>query len=112
MKVSLKSVFDQIPGRITEKWPEGEPFASVLGHGTMSVEVFAPRGHDAQEPHTQDELYFVVSGRAEFFHEAEHYSVSAGDVMFVPAYDRHHFEAISNDFVTWVVFWGPTGGER
>ena len=35
-----------------------------------------------------------------------------GDALFVAADDPHHFEAMSDDFVTWVVFWGPKGGER
>lgn len=31
--------------------------------------------------------------------------------MFVPAGMTHRFEDFSADFVTWVVFWGPEGGE-
>lgn len=112
MKVSLRDVTARIPGRVTDKWPDGEPFADALAHGTMSVEVFAPRGVDNQEPHDQDELYFVISGSAEFHHEAEKMQVVTGDVLFVPAKERHHFEKMSNDFATWVVFWGPKGGEK
>lgn len=111
MKVSLKDLMRRLPGPVTEAWPGGEPFALGLKHGTMSIEVFAPRGRDAQQPHDQDELYFVVSGTAEFLHEGERSSVAAGDALFVPAHDRHHFEKMSGDFVTWVVFWGPKGGE-
>jgi mannose-6-phosphate isomerase-like protein (cupin superfamily) len=33
------------------------------------------------------------------------------DVIFVPAGMEHRFEGFSDDFQTWVVFWGPTGGE-
>jgi quercetin dioxygenase-like cupin family protein len=36
----------------------------------------------------------------------------AGDAFFVPAGQVHRFEHFSDDFVTWVVFWGPPGGER
>lgn len=111
MKVSLESLVAKLPGAVTGKWPDGEPFTEALRHGTMSVEVFAPRGHDAQEPHDQDELYFVVSGSADFLHENARMAVTAGDCLFVPAHDRHHFEKMSGDFVTWVVFWGPKGGE-
>ena len=112
MKVSLRDVQARIPGPKTEKWPAGEPFAEALRHGTMSVEVFAPRGKDAQLPHDQDELYFVVGGRADFIHEGKRMTVATGDALFVPAHDRHHFEDMSEDFTTWVVFWGPKGGER
>jgi mannose-6-phosphate isomerase-like protein (cupin superfamily) len=34
-----------------------------------------------------------------------------GDVLFVPAGVEHRFEDFSDDFVTWVVFYGPEGGE-
>ncbi len=42
--------------------PGGERFAKVLEHGSMEVEVYAPRGTDPQKPHTRDELYVVVAG--------------------------------------------------
>ena len=34
-----------------------------------------------------------------------------GDVIFVEAGAVHRFEAYGDDFATWVVFWGPEGGE-
>jgi len=66
MKASLGDLLARLPGPRTEKWPDGEPFVTAFGHGTMSVEVFAPRGIDNQQPHRQDELYFVMSGQADF----------------------------------------------
>ncbi len=111
MKASLENLLARIPGPITKAWPLGEPFTEALRHGTMSVEVFAPRGLDTQQPHDQDELYFVVSGSSSFLHRGERHAVAQGDVLFVAAGDTHHFEAMSGDFVTWVVFWGPKGGE-
>jgi mannose-6-phosphate isomerase-like protein (cupin superfamily) len=77
----------------------------------MSVEVFAPRGEDRQQPHEQDELYFVVAGTAALVRGGDRLEVASGDVLFVPAREPHRFEAMSTDFVTWVVFWGPSGGE-
>lgn len=112
MKASLKELLARLPGPKTAAWPDGEPFTEALRHGSMSVEVFAPRGRDTQTPHSQDELYFVVSGTALFEHAGRRAAVTAGDVLFVPASDRHHFEEMSADFVTWVVFWGPQGGEQ
>ncbi len=111
VKVSSSDVLSQIPGPRTAEWPDGEPFADLLRHGSMSVEIFAPRGQDHQTPHEKDELYLIKSGNAAFFLREQAYSVSAGDVLFVPAEAPHHFEKISDDFVTWVVFWGPVGGE-
>ena len=92
-------------------WPEGEPFIDAMRRGTMSLEVFAPRGADHQTPHEQDELYIVATGTARFDHAGAVASVAAGDALFVPAGEPHHFLDMSEDFVTWVVFWGPKGGE-
>ena len=35
-----------------------------------------------------------------------------GDVLFVGAKVEHRFEDFSDDFATWVVFYGPRGGEQ
>jgi mannose-6-phosphate isomerase-like protein (cupin superfamily) len=108
---SLSDVLSKIPGKSTAEWPKGEPFADVLAHGTMSVEVFAPRYTDSQTPHDQDELYIVSVGTARFTVAGSSKIVQAGDVLFVPAYADHRFHDMSEDFVTWVIFWGPRGGE-
>ena len=89
----------------------GERFAKVLEHGTMEVEVYAPQGHDPQAPHSRDELYFIVSGSGEFVNGPERHPFGPGDALFVPAGVEHRFENFTEDFATWVVFYGPEGGE-
>jgi mannose-6-phosphate isomerase-like protein (cupin superfamily) len=91
--------------------PENKTFAEVLGHGSLSIEIYAPRGVDPQTPHRRDELYVVVSGRGEFVNGPDRHPFEPGDVLFVPAGVVHRFENFSDDFVTWVVFYGPDGGE-
>ena len=100
-----------IPGPVSPKWPEGQRFAAAFAHGSMSVELYAPVGVDPQTPHQQDELYFIDSGTATLVLEGEHLPCARGGVFFVPAGARHRFESFSEDFSTWVVFWGPSGGE-
>ena len=91
--------------------PGGERFAGVLEHGTMEVEVYAPRGHDPQEPHARDELYFVVAGSGAFVNGPDRHPFGPGDALFVPAGVEHRFEDFTDDLVVWVVFYGPEGGE-
>lgn len=109
---SASALLQQLPGSISAKWPSGERFAAALAHGTMSVELYAPLGDDPQTPHAQDELYFVIAGSARLVIEGTAYSAAVGDCLFVAAGQQHRFEAFSADFVTWVVFWGPAGGEK
>lgn len=112
MKLSYAELLERLPGPASSKWPEGERFVRGFSHGTMSVELYAPRGHDLQTPHQQDELYFVLQGSGDLVIEGKRYACSSGDALFVPAGAAHRFENFSGDFATWVVFWGPQGGER
>ena len=91
--------------------PENKTFSEVLAHGSLSIEIYAPRGVDPQTPHRRDELYVVVSGRGEFVNGPDRHPFQPGDVLFVPAGVVHRFESFNDDFVTWVVFFGPDGGE-
>lgn len=92
--------------------PAGRRSAQILRHGSLEVRWYAPRGSDAQTPHDRDEVYVVASGRAAFVRGAERVPVAAGDLLFVPAGLEHRFEELSGDFATWVMFYGPAGGER
>ena len=101
----LADAVKQLPG------PENQPFAELIRRGTLSVEVFSPKGVDTQQPHEQDELYVVVSGTAVFDNNGARTAVAQGDLLFVAAGLPHRFEDFSDDFTVWVIFYGPPGGE-
>jgi mannose-6-phosphate isomerase-like protein (cupin superfamily) len=83
-----------------------------LRHGTMRVLLYAPKGGvDTQTPHRQDELYIIQAGTGVFEKAGETRPFGPGDVIFVEAGAEHRFEAFSDDFAVWAVFWGPDGGE-
>jgi mannose-6-phosphate isomerase-like protein (cupin superfamily) len=87
-------------------------FAKIMEHGSMSVEIYRPHQTDNQTPHQQDELYVVVSGHGEFLNGSDRMSFAPGDVLFVPAGVDHRFLNFTDDFATWVIFYGPVGGEK
>lgn len=91
--------------------PGGDRFTTRFEHGTLQVEVYAPRGVDPQQPHDRDEVYFVGGGRGTFFCDGHRTLFGPGDFLFVPAGIEHRFEDFSDDLVVWVLFYGPTGGE-
>lgn len=68
-------------------------------------------GTDPQSPHTEDELYHVVSGRATIRVGEEDRPVRPGSLVFVAAGIPHRFHAIEEDLVVLVVF-GPAEGRR
>lgn len=90
----------------------GRRYAEPLTNGSMRLGLYAPRGFDPQQPHEQDELYLVVHGTGTFVHDGKRTPFGPGDALFVAAGIDHRFEDFSDDFVTWVVFWGPKGGEQ
>jgi mannose-6-phosphate isomerase-like protein (cupin superfamily) len=91
--------------------PEAARFHYPLRHGSMRVGVYVPASPDLQTPHPQDELYIVARGRGWFVKSGTRVAVQAQDVLFVEAGAPHCFEDVSDDFATWVIFWGPDGGE-
>ena len=57
---TVAEALERLPG------PEGQRFATVFNHGSLLVEIYAPRGTDPQQPHTRDEIYFVAAGTGEY----------------------------------------------
>lgn len=95
-----------------EKITSGLRSVPLFEHGTLLVKFYAPRGSDAQTPHTRDEVYVIAQGRGIFFDGSERRPFVTGDMLFVAAGITHWFEQFSDDFGTWVMFYGPEGGEH
>ncbi|HWA82312.1 MAG TPA: cupin domain-containing protein [Fimbriimonadaceae bacterium] len=89
-----------------------EPYVQLFQHGSLAVEFYKPDRVDLQQPHAQDEVYIVVSGSGEFYCGGDRQPCERGEVLFAPAGVEHRFEDFTDDFATWVFFYGPEGGER
>lgn len=63
-------------------------------------------GVDPQSPHTEDEVYYVVSGKAQIRVGDEDRSVGAGSIVLVAAHVPHRFYSIEED-LTILVFFAP-----
>jgi len=68
-------------------------------------------GNDGQQPHTEDEIYVVVSGRGRLEADSGTTDVGPGSVVFVPAGEAHRFTDVSEDLAVLVVF-GPAEYSR
>ncbi len=86
-------------------------FKQLFEHGSLIVEIYQPEKIDQQQPHTRDEVYVVISGSGYFVNGASRELFEPGEVLFVPAGVEHRFEEFTDDFATWVIFYGPEGGE-
>lgn len=105
-RVSLADIMADI-----ESLPRDARFSYPIRNGTMRAGVYAPLCRDRQVPHDQDEIYIIVSGSGQFELSGERMPFAAGDMLFVKAGEPHHFAVFTPDFSTWVLFWGPQGGE-
>ena len=103
--LTVSDALARLPG------PPGARFVELLQHGTLSVELYAPRGRDPQSPHSRDEVYVVVQGSGEFLNGDVRHRFGPGDLLFVPARVPHRFDNFTDDLVVWVIFYGPEGGE-
>lgn len=59
---------------------------------------------DRQEPHTEDEVYYVIAGRASILVGTENRAVQAGSIIYVKANVEHRFHSISEDLRVLVIF--------
>jgi mannose-6-phosphate isomerase-like protein (cupin superfamily) len=85
---------------------KGQMYLEFLRESTMSMGLYVlPAGAvDGQEPHTEDEVYYVAAGRGRFVSAGEDVPVQAGSILFVPAHEEHRFHSIEEDLHILVVF--------
>jgi mannose-6-phosphate isomerase-like protein (cupin superfamily) len=117
--------FDQIPevnkhmdaftlsDLLATREQSGELYHEFLHVPAMSAGVYqlAAGSVDPQEPHTEDELYYVVQGWAEIRVGNENVAVEAGSLVFVAANVEHRFHTIRED-LTVLVFFAPAEYSR
>jgi mannose-6-phosphate isomerase-like protein (cupin superfamily) len=100
--------FFDISELLRERKQQGRHYLEFLRRDAMSAGVYVlpAGGTDPQKPHKQDELYYVVSGRARMKVATQDREVKAGTVIFVAADVDHRFYDISEELVV-LVFFAP-----
>ena len=96
---SIDTILDQLSSA-------GRAYDEFLRVPAMSMGVYRLKvgDFDRQTPHTEDEAYFVVRGRAKFRVRDEERDVSAGDVLFVEKNIEHRFVDVTEELVLLVLF--------
>ncbi len=83
-----------------------------LERGQLQVELYAPKTEDFQTPHDRDECYVITRGSGQFSMGDQIVDFKAGDFLFVPAGMEHKFSNFGDQMETWVIFYGPIGGDK
>jgi mannose-6-phosphate isomerase-like protein (cupin superfamily) len=100
-------VEDQDVARGSEPWIEFQRAPDI----STGLYVLDAGSLDEQEPHSEDEIYVCVTGRARFVTPSSECDVEPGSVIFVPALEEHRFMDITEKLQLVVVF-GPAEGSR
>jgi mannose-6-phosphate isomerase-like protein (cupin superfamily) len=100
--------FKDLGSLAAEHTRRGEAYLEFLRVASMSagIYVLTAGSVDAQTPHGQDELYYVVRGKARMRAGAEDRSLESGTVVFVAAHVEHRFYDIQEELVV-LVFFAP-----
>ena len=77
---------------------------------SAGVYVLPKGGTDPQKPHREDEMYYVIRGRARIQIGSDHAEVHAGSVIFVQAELKHRFYDIQEELEV-LVFFSPAEQE-
>jgi mannose-6-phosphate isomerase-like protein (cupin superfamily) len=78
---------------------------------SLGLYVLPAGATDPQQPHTEDEVYHVLRGRAVIRVGEEDRSVGPGSILFVKARDAHRFHTITEE-LTVLAFFAPTEGTQ
>ncbi len=93
---------------IDEHSKNGKLYLEFLHVPDLSMGLYQlPTGRtDPQSPHTEDEVYYVVSGMAKIEVAGEDRDVQAGSIVYVAKNAKHRFHLIIED-LTVLVFCAP-----
>jgi mannose-6-phosphate isomerase-like protein (cupin superfamily) len=91
---------------IRQRAEKGKRYFEFFRIPAMSTGVYVlPRGGtDPQKPHREDEMYYVVRGRARMQIGSDHAEVRAGSVIFVEAELEHRFYDVEEELEVLVLF--------
>lgn len=104
----MKALFASVAAIERERTQSGKLYREFLRVPAMSVGLYvlAAGATDPQRPHHEDEMYYVVRGKARFRAGDEDQEISAGSVLFVAAEIEHRFHDIVEELAV-LVFFAP-----
>lgn len=102
----MKTVFARLAEVEEQRVESGKLYREFMRVPSMSagLYVLAAGETDRQKPHREDEIYYVLRGRARIKVGSEDREVSAGSMIFVAAEVGHRFYDIEEELAVLVVF--------
>jgi mannose-6-phosphate isomerase-like protein (cupin superfamily) len=98
----------EISDLLAERQRSGRAYLEFLREPSLSAGLYVlpAGGIDPQQPHSEDEVYYIVSGRGAIDVAGESRAVGPGAVVFVAAGVAHRFHSIAEELAI-LVFFAP-----
>lgn len=98
----------KLPDLMVKQYESGKPYMEFLRVPSLSMGIYTlPAGaQDMQQPHSEDEVYYVAYGAAMIRVGDQDQRVVPGAFVYVPAHVEHYFHSITED-LTVIVFFAP-----
>ncbi len=98
---------------ISEREKRGERYYEFFREKSLSLGAYhlSAGENDPQQPHTEDEIYYVLRGRGQIRIGDRDCAVTPGSIVFVMAGAVHRFHSIEEDLEILVVFAPPRGSQ-
>jgi quercetin dioxygenase-like cupin family protein len=98
---------------VDERRANGDPWLEFFRVPDLSLGLYVlpAGGEDGQSPHGQDEIYYVVSGRATLRVNGVETPATPGSILYVAAEADHKFHTIEEE-LTLLVFFAPAYDRR
>jgi len=108
----VNALFANVAEIDRQRVQSGKLYREFLRVPAMSagLYVLADGATDPQHPHHEDEMYYVIRGKARFKAAEEDREISAGSVLFVAAEVEHRFYDIVEELAV-LVFFAPAESE-
>ena len=92
--------------KFLSNFPKSRYFIDVMETPTMEVGIINLKKdqEDTQQPHTSDEIYYVISGRGTIEIDGIKNEVNPGKIIYIPKKIRHSFHAFSNELIVLYIF--------
>jgi mannose-6-phosphate isomerase-like protein (cupin superfamily) len=93
---------------VAQRQASNHPWLEFLRTDSLSMGLYelAAGSKDPQQPHSEDEVYYVVAGEGQLEVAGVSQPVQAGSIVYVPKRVPHHFHSIQQDLRI-LVFFAP-----
>lgn len=96
----------ELQGLLEEHAQKGKLYHEFLRVPSLSAGIYIlpENGTDPQLPHSEDEMYYIISGKGMITVGSDDQPVQAGSLIYVPAQIEHRFHDVKEKLVILVFF--------